>query len=227
MKYFKAALLFALITLISVIPCFTRTTASADVKLYAYAEEAGKTYFCADKKLETALFAIPETYCAEIIGEEGEWYKVTYARDEGSYRALRGFVLKNSVLVSETAPHNTYLNMTITVVYRTDSATGSLPALGEIEVSAAYYGEYKAGQTAYSYVYCSESFGYVPQTVTDFPLNELPKKTPVTVPEETDGAARLITALAVTAAAAAAVIIIFVTGKNKVPKLKNASVNER
>lgn len=220
MRYVKTAFLIALLTLISALP--RPAYASAESKLYAYSE-TGETYFCAEKNTETALFAIPETYCAEITGEDGDWYCVTYARDEGVYRALHGYVLKNSVLVSEIPPQNTYLNTTITIVYRTDTVVGSLPALGDIEITAAYYGGYTIGQTAYSYVLCGNDFGYVSKTVDGFPLNELPKPVEPKPAETDDTTARLITACAVTVVASVAIIIIFITGKNKVPKPNNAS----
>lgn len=214
MKVIKAAFSLVLTILISFsfAPSFK---ADAQTYGYAYADLGSTAYFCSEKSEGSALFAIPQTYCVQILGEEDGWYYVKYAEDSGAYRAVYGYCLKNDVVKINEPLENTYLNYTLKVTYKPDTNTGFLPPL-EIELTAAYYGAYTLGQTSLSYVYCGEKFGYITEQVTNYPLNELPKPVSGNIdnPENEDGA-MLITALVITLCAAAAIAVLMFAGKKK------------
>ena len=133
-----AAILFA--------PFAARTTEYAaaqqgnavqDVMNAAYARANSRTaYFCTDADLSTGIFAVPYTYCVEILGEEGEWYRVKYAEDYGIYRALYGYVLKSDFTPLEQAPQTVYLYKSVSVTFSQDQPSGNLPVIDDITVIA-------------------------------------------------------------------------------------------
>lgn len=215
MKVFKAAVCLLITTLI--LPCFFSVKAAraeTTVK-YAYAEPGGTVYFCSEKNEDSALFIIPQTYCVEILSDDGTWYYVKYAADEGAYRAVYGYCLKNELTETPERLENLYLNYPIKVVYRAEQSVNFLPPL-EIELTAAFYGAYELGKTSLSYVYCGEKFGYVPEKVTSYPLNELPKPVVADVPaQKTESSAMIITAIVITLAAVTAVIVLYLSGRKK------------
>lgn len=181
---------------------------------YARADERD-IYFCERKDLKYALFTVPYTYCVEILSTDGEWYYVKYAEDNGLYRALYGYCLSENLTPVEEPPENIYLNKTVSVTFKADTSSGSLPTLGEITVTAAFYGAYYSGASAYSYVLYDGGFGYIYGANDDYPLNEIPAlETEGPEPEagETDDG-KIIIALALAGVAAAALIIVYVTGR--------------
>ncbi|MDE7440362.1 MAG: hypothetical protein K2N23_07645, partial [Clostridia bacterium] len=127
------------------------TFAKGATTRYARAD-AKDIYFCKSNDLSTALFTIPYTYCVEIISTEGEWYRVKYADDVSIYKALYGYCKSENLTPVDDPPENIYLNMPVTVTFRADAPEGSLPVLNELNVTAAFYGTYYSGATAYSYV---------------------------------------------------------------------------
>lgn len=220
MRGIKAALCLALTTLIVFSCGGTALTAQADgevsvAPVYAYAPTENTVYFCADADEDTALFAIPDTYCVQILGESDGWLHVKYAEDEGLYRALYGYCRTDDVILLDEPLENLYLNLTVTVTYRTDAANSLLAALPDIECKAAYYGSYTVGKTVCSYVLCGSDFGYIPGAITEYPLNELPQAAAVSAAAEDDGNTTLVTAVAVTLIAAAAIAILYFTGRRR------------
>lgn len=217
MKVFKAAICLVLTTLILFFPCFS--VASADesappsAKTYAYADLGSNTYLCEKPDENTAKFLIPQTYCVEILSEEKNWYRVKYAEDNGIYRAVEGFCLKDDLILCKTPLENLYLHKTVTISFRTDQPSSLLPGLDNIEVTAAYYGAYEIGKTGCSYVYCNDKFGYIPGAIEDYPLNSLPEQPAVAPAGKSGTNAALISAIAVTVAAAAAITVLYFTGK--------------
>ena len=220
-------LIFALvILLVSAIPAGDMRAAAqsapsptqSDGRIYARADTRN-AYFCTEKNVEKALFAVPYTYCVEVLVEDGDWYYVRYARDEGEYRALTGFCRKEGLTIIDALPESLYLNYPIEVSFKAGpSADSSLPALGEITVTAAYYGVYYRGAAAYSYVCYNGEFGYVQGANDDYPLNDIPlSPAPQETPKE-GGGSHLATALIITAIAAAAVAVLFFTGRKKFSK---------
>ncbi len=219
MKIFSA-LICALIAFISGINNFVFASAEevATPYPYAYVDLGAVAYLCSEKDENTALFAIPQTYCVEIISKEDGWYKVKYAQDEGIYRAVFGFVSENDIIPCEKPLEKTYLNLPVTVIYRTDAPDKIAGTLGEKEYTAAYYGQYVSGKTAFSYVYLDGEFGYVSDKIPngEYPLNPLPTTpTSASVPEKEGANAKVITAIAVTAIAAAAILILYFSGRKK------------
>lgn len=217
MKTLKAVLCLALTTFIFLSPAhgFSYTNAESGSPRYAYADLNTDAYFCKEKNEDSALFLIPQTYCVEILGEEGDWYSVRYAEDSGAYQALKGYCLKSDVVPCVKPLENLYLNMSVKVTYRTDEATNLLPALGPIEFEAAYYGAYELGKTDCSYVLCNGYFGYIPRVIENYPLNVLPDKPALAPSGDGGGKAALIAAIAVIAVAAAAILILYFTGKKR------------
>ena len=191
-------------------------TAHAATARYARAD-ARDIYFCERKDLNYALFTIPYTYCVEILSPDGEWYYVKYAEDAALYKALYGYCLSKDLTPVEEPPDNIYLNMPVIVTFRTDTPVGSLPVLGEMNVTAAFYGTYYAGATAYSYVLYDGQFGYIYGANDNYPLNEIPEPEPP--PEEVkDGGGsntKLITVLALTGLAAVTLIVLYFTSRRR------------
>lgn len=214
MKIIKTALCFALTILIST-PFTVGLHAEAKALGYAYADLDSTVYFCSQKSEDYALFAIPQTYCVQILGEDGDWYYAKYAEDSGAYRAVYGYCLKSDVIKIDQPPEYIYLNYTVSVTYKSDRVPEFLPSL-EIELNAAYYGEYTLGKTSLSYVYCGEKFGYISERVVDYPLNDLPKSTSATIDEpKTENGTMLITALVITLCATIVIAVLFFSGRKK------------
>ncbi len=174
-------------------------------------------YFCESKDLSTARFTIPYTYCVEIVSVDGEWYFVKYAEDTSLYKALYGYCLSKNLTPLTEPPENIYLNMPVTVTFRPDAPENSLPVLGEMNVTAAFYGTYYSGATAYSYVHYEGQFGYIYGAHDDYPLNPLPgpESPPAENPPSDGSGVKIITILAVTGVAVVALIILYVTGRKK------------
>lgn len=148
------------------------TTLTAYGATASYARANVKTaYFFTEKNTSSSLFAVPYTYCIEILRDEGDWYYARYASDNGVYKALYGYCRKEDFTPESSTPTVTYLYKTVPISYSVSSGVTSLPVLSEITLEGAYYGVYYAGATVYSYVYCQGSFGYVEGANDDYPLN--------------------------------------------------------
>lgn len=215
MKPLKPLICCLLTALIFTAAFYPAKTAGAATARYARAD-ARDVYFCERKDLNYALFTIPYTYCVEIISSDGEWYYVKYGADEALYKTLYGYCLKSNLTPIDEPPQNVYLNMPVTVKFRPDAPSGSLPVLGEIDVTVAFYGTYYSGATAYSYVLYNGEFGYIYGANDDYPLNEIPEpEQPAPQPSGGGSNAKLITVLALTALAAAVLIVLYVTGRKR------------
>ncbi len=211
-------LIILLITMFCVLSS-SGTYYAADADTYRYARaNVRSAYFFTDKDISTSLFAVPYTYCIEILRDEGEWYYARYGEDSGIYRALYGYCRKSDFEALEEKPEVTYLYKAVTVTYTTGDDNGSLPVLNEINVEAAFYGTYYSGATAYSYVYCQGSFGYILGANDDYPLN-LPDDDDEEQPPEQNGDevnVGLISALIICSLAAAAIAMLYFTTRRKV-----------
>lgn len=219
MKVFKIAAI-ALCALL----CFPRAAvanAAADGREYARADKRN-IYFCTEMDDASALFAIPYTYCVEIIADHGEWYLVRYAQDDGLYRALTGYCRKEGLTEIETLPENLYLNYPVTATLRSNVPQSSLPGL-EITVTAAYYGVFYLGAAAYSYVLYDGSFNYIEGANENYPLNEIPSEPAFSETDPPAGEAdnsKLITAIIVCVAAASVIVFLILSGKRKSQRSK-------
>lgn len=194
----------------------TGTAARAEETVYGRAEIA-TAYLCTQPASEYAIFAIPYTYCVEITGEQGDWYKVKYAEDFGIYRAVYGYCLKSSLKVLSEKPSVVYLYKPISVTYTVDVPATSLPVLGEITVSAAYYGAYYQGPAAYSYVLCESSFGYIAGANDDYPLNviEEPEQPNDEEEEKSGDGGKIVAAVIFGVVAVGALGLLFLGSRKK------------
>lgn len=228
MKVLKpAAALFAAVML-----AFAQFAAEDAKDISASAAETGATtyarassreaYFCTAADLSTAIFAVPYTYCVEVIYEEGEWYRAKYAEDSGIYRAVYGYVQKSGFELLSESPQVTYLYKSVSVTFSQDSA-GNLPAIDDITVTAAFYGSYYSGASGYSYVLCNGSFGYIAGANEDYPLiatdEEEPPPPGQDVEEEQTGSGGTIVAVVVIAIIAVLAVGLVIASSRK-PKIK-------
>lgn len=216
MKVLRAALCLIVIFIISATAFPVKTARAADGRQYARADTRN-VYLCEKMDTATALFAVPYTYCVEILVEHGEWYLARYAQNDGFYSEITGYCLKSGLTPVAVPPENVYLNYPVTAVIRADvPQDGSLSGL-QISVTAAYYGVYYRGAAAYSYVLYNGEFGYIPGANDDYPLNEIPAQPTFSTDaaEPQDGNAKLVTAILITVVAASAVVILVFTGKRK------------
>ena len=203
----------SVLALRTIAPVYAATQPSGDTYARASSRAA---YFFAEKDLSSSLFAVPYTYCVKILRDDGDWYYVQYAEDEGIYRALYGYVLKNDFDELENPPEVTYLYKSLTITYSADDGDLSLPVLDEIELEAAFYGTYYSGATAYSYVLCRDSFGYIRGANDDYPLIDVPSDGDggTQTDPRTDGG-QIITAVIIVVLSAGALILVFISSKKR------------
>lgn len=213
---------------INILACVIATLLIFTIAPHGYAAAEGdgdyaradtkSVYFCTKRDLSSAIFIIPYTYCVKIISEEGDWFYVSYAEDDGLYEKLHGYCKRDGLTRVETPPQNVYLNKPVRVTFRTDDTVGGLPVLGELNVTAAFYGTFYSGPAAYSYVRYDGAFGYVSGANDDYPLNEIPVETPPNDTPASGGgdATKIIIAVSLAALAAGALVVLYFTGrKNK------------
>lgn len=201
--------------LLCLISLFARAPVAARAEDAAFAQvNSREAYLCRQPDERTALFCVPYTYFVEVLYQSDGWYKVRYAEDAGLYRAVEGFCKAENLTPTNITPRVTYLNKTVTVTYRADLPDSSLPVLGELNVTAAFYGAYTRGGAQYSYVLYDGSFGYIYGANDDFPLNEeVASQTEVKRDKEENNAPRIVAAVVITLIAAAALAVVFVTGR--------------
>lgn len=222
-KFIKTPLCCILIALNLIFAVnFTVTDARADERTYAMTDEKNLTYICSSKSSATALFAVPYTYCVEIISNDGEWYYVKYGGESDGYRPVYGYCLKENLTVLSVPPQNVFLIKHVKVNFCQQSGSPSLPTVTDITVNAAYYGVYYQAGMAYSYVYYNNSFGYVQGANDDYPRNTLPASGDgFTPPEQTEKPAKkessvkLTVAIILTALAIVCLSLLYFTGKRK------------
>ena len=223
MKYLKVALVIALSTLICLsfsVPHFAKGETSFRYAYAAYYDDDSVEipYFCENKNLDSAKFAIPKTYCVEILKDEGEWYYCRYAKDEGSYKALRGYCLKAYLTPVEEPFENEYLNYTFDVDFYAKQSNTLIDPF-KVTLTVAFYGNGTMNAAGMSYVYYEGKSGYVAGQVIDYPKNNLPQPTVSTDVKRQGNSvnATLITAAVITVVAVIAVAVLYFAGKR--PKL--------
>ena len=218
MKYIKVALVCALSTLICLSFAPHLSARGEAYFRYAYAAERDKVYFYEEKKTSSALFAIPETYCVEILKDEGDWCRCRYAKDEGAYKAQYGYCLKSELTFIEEPFENEYLNYTFKVNFCAEEGVSPIGPF-KVELTVAFYGNGDVNGQGMAYVGYGDKYGFVPQTKNDYAINYIPEPTfspDVTKPENSLNAT-FITAAVITAVAVIAVIVLYFAGKR--PKL--------
>lgn len=220
----------ALAAAIILAACFNQPVLQTNAESYLFfaRAETRYAYFYSSKTQSSALFTIPYTYCVQVISEDGDWYYVKYADDYGCYRSLYGYCLKDTLTAVNGVPSPVYLYKEVQVTYNADSSESSLPVLSELTVTAAFYGTFYSGPTAYSYVLCNGSFGYIEGANDDYELVDYAADDTADG-TESDGDAdsdedgessegsggNVIIAVVLIALAAATVIVLLLTGNRK------------
>ncbi len=215
--------LCALAAAVILAACFYQPVTAADAESYLFfaRAETRYAYFYASKSQSSALFTVPYTYCVQVLSEDGEWYYVKYADDYGYYRAVYGYCLKDTLTVVSGVPSPVYLYKEVQVTYNADSSESSLPVLSELTVTAAFYGTYYSGPTAYSYVLCNGSFGYIEGANDDYELVDYKTDDDDDGDGNTDdsgtgsGDKKIIAGVVLAVLAVAAVALLLLTGKRK------------
>ena len=173
-----------------------------------YARSDSRTaYFCTSADAATGIFAVPYTYCVEVLGEEGEWYRVKYAEDSGIYSAVYGYVRAEDFAVLESKPETTFLYMPVNVTYSQPPA-GGLPAIGDITVTAAFYGNFYSGGAGYSYVLYDDSFGYISGANENYPIIEVAPEPSSPSPRPSGAVVAVFVALGILTALAVALFAL-------------------
>lgn len=151
--------------------------AFADDDAYLAKPVSRECYFFSDKDLSTALFAVPYTYCVQVIKEDGEWLYASYADDVGNYKKVYGYCRSEEFEKVTSKPKSQYLIKTVTVTFSASVGAGAFNPPQDLQVEAAYYGDYKHGANSFSYVLCRNSFCYIMGANGDYPLNEYENQT--------------------------------------------------
>ena len=222
-KFIKTPLCCILIVINLILTAnFTVFHARADERVFAMTDEKNLTYICTAKSSATAIFAVPYTYCVEIISGDGEWYYVKYADESEGYRPVYGYCLKEHLTVLSEPPQNVFLVKHVKVNFCQQSGSPSLPTITDIMVNAAYYGVYYQAGMAYSYVYYNNSFGYIQGANDDYIRNTLPASGDnfippdyVEQPAKKENNVKLAVAVILTALAVVLLTLLYFTGKRK------------
>ncbi|MGN0823860.1 MAG: hypothetical protein ACI4MB_02185 [Candidatus Coproplasma sp.] len=167
-----------LITLAPTKAALTPTKAAfADANLSLARPVDRECYFFSEKDLSTALFAVPYTYCIQVIRNDGEWLYASYAADEGGYKKLYGYCQSDRFEAVPSAPKCEYLNKVVNVTFSANGGQGSFNPPSDLQIEALYYGGYRHGANFYSYVLCRGAFCYIEGANDDYPLNEYEEQT--------------------------------------------------
>lgn len=221
----KILLLLCVVLLISCAPCQTAFALNPTVTASALEEKDLVTpvdrecYFFSDKDLSTALFAVPYTYCVEVIRDDGEWLYASYAADEGDYKKMYGYCRSEQFERVPSPPQNEYLNKVITITFTAAGNTFNPPP--DLQVEGVYYGGYRHGADFYAYVLCRGDFCYIAGDYDDYPLNEYEQPTSQPTDAKADGFADgtgktgLIIFIVILAVALVAVGALAFTNKRK------------
>ena len=210
-------LITALYLIAAVFPL--NSSSAAEAQTYGFGRaDSWDISFCEKRDLSSALFSVPYTYCVEILAQDGEWYRVKYAEDNPPYCAIYGYCRVEDLTPLTLPPENIYLNMPITVTFKTETPSTSLPVLGELNVTAAFYGNRSIYGEEYSYVCYDGSFGYIYGVGDNYPLNDIPPTVEEPEPEDLGEPVNstLIVALILAALAAGALFILYFT-KGRTP----------
>lgn len=142
-----------------------------------YARAKNEEAYLYKKKDENPLFAIPYTYCVQILRDEGDWYFVRYADDAGVYEAIDGYCERDNFDLEYGTPEVTYLYRPVTLNLPAGEDLPFVPAATQLSLDAAYYGNVNWGNKLYAYVLCHGSFFYVKDDFGEYEKN-LPAHTP-------------------------------------------------
>lgn len=174
-----------IICLLLSVPSFSPAPVFAAPAKYAQANSE-QSYFYREKD-RGPLFAVPYTYCIEILRDEGDWYYARYAADDGFYKEKLGYCKKSDFTPLQGTPQVVYLYKSVTVKYSAGEDVGPLDPPPDKVEEVPYYGAVKLFNDYYSYVLCGDKFCYIEGANDDYPPNDVTSAS-ATV-EETEPAA--------------------------------------
>lgn len=217
MKVLKAAL--CLIFSVILTASTPSLGASADEQGRKYAVALTRdVYLCEEMDENSDIFAIPYSYCVEILKEYENWYHVRYARDDGLYQPVQGYCKKDDLMKVDSPPENTYLYYPLEVTLHSPTRQDSaLPEL-TITVTAAFYGNYYRGAATYTCVRYNGQFGYVEGEIDGYETNPIPSvpsfsETPPA--NNTESGVKWVSIIIFAALIIAVIAILAFTGKRK------------
>lgn len=182
----------------------------------SYARAVNKAAYIYESKDKNPLFAVPYTYCVQVLRSEGDWYFVRYAEDAGIYKAVEGYCKKENLSIESQTPAITYLHKPVTLNLPAGERLPFLPADTEITLDAAYYGAVEWAGEEYSYVLCHGTFIYVNEDFGDYELNE-PTRTPDDEAENSGGGSGLnfasVAFIVIASISVIVILIIYFTAK--------------
>lgn len=201
--------------LVATAPC---TPAYASAPPYARAKN--KVAYLYEKKDESPLFAIPYTYCVQVLRQEGEWYFVRYADDAGVYEAVEGYCETKNFDPEYSTPKITYLYRPVSLNLPAGENLPFVPAATQLKLDAAYYGAVDWAGKLYAYVLCHGSFFYVKDEFGEYELN-LPTPTPEKASDSGGSGAGLnfATIAFIVIASLSVVVILIIYFTTKKPKI--------
>lgn len=114
------------------------------------------------------MFALEQTYYAEVKGVEGGYYRVEIADNVGMFNKITGYVLISKVeAVYETPLTPFYPSVTVSVtadsskIYLYPESTSTVLMRATNSQIMAYYGSIVTGGINWYYVCCGDYMGYV------------------------------------------------------------------
>lgn len=161
-KFFAVSALLLAAALAAFAPAAGAAAEAEETAAYARITEDG-VYFYRSADESAGLFILPRTYFVKIVGEAGEYYRVSYLDAADPALSLTGYCRADEVTPVDYIPETPYLNYSVTVTFRAGDGSG-LPDsfFTEYRTDAVYYGEFAYGSATCYYVNLDGSFGYVP-----------------------------------------------------------------
>ena len=176
---FKTFCIFASIILcfVTFLPCCA-AAAAEDVAWVRVTKDGVKLY--ADQTASKVMFVLEKTYYLQVIGEEGDTYRVTVMENQVDFPTISGCVKKDQVTKCAEQPIAPYYP-TVKVTVDTDSAQIKLSPTPSSETvitvtntqKMAYYGKtYYYDDEWYFVCFCGK-FGYVSAQYVTTPVISL------------------------------------------------------
>ena len=121
-------------------------------------------FFYSERNEKRGLVLIPKTYYVKLLELAPDFCKIEYLYDDVYVQRLVGYAKTEELTFVDYVPKRPYLYKLLSVRYRLEADAVAVSSLfDEIEITCAYYGDYKIGSQVYCYVLRDGLFGYVPK----------------------------------------------------------------